>query len=139
MSLDFPYERGRIEIRVNNVIFRSISKQHCHICLKSHVFFQAFSQHGAIRKRMATRFFGAKKIAAALGVPEATTKRWRRRLRSDGDMASRNIGRPRGAEAGVCVWCSVHVPSHICFRDLCVLSLGPLIKSGTRSCHVTHR
>ena len=43
-------------------------------------------------ERMATRGFGSKKIAAALGVPEATTKRWLRRLRSDGDMASRNIG-----------------------------------------------
>ena len=53
-------------------------------------------------ERMATRGFGAKKIAAALGVPEATTKGWLRRLRSDGDMASRNIGRPRDAEAGVC-------------------------------------
>ena len=53
-------------------------------------------------ERMATRGFGAKKIAAALGVLEATTKRWLRRLRSDGDVASRNIGRPLGAEAGVC-------------------------------------
>ena len=52
-------------------------------------------------ERMATRGFGSKKIAAALGVPEATTKRWLRRLRSDGDKASRNIGRPRGAEAGL--------------------------------------
>ena len=50
-------------------------------------------------ERMATRGFGAKKIAAALCVPEATTKRWLQRLRSDGDVASRNIGRPRGAEA----------------------------------------
>ena len=53
-------------------------------------------------ERMATRNFGAKKIAAALGVPEATTKRWLRRQRADGDVASRNTGRPRGAEAGVC-------------------------------------
>ena len=43
-------------------------------------------------ERMATRGFGSKKIAAALGVQEATTKQ---RLRSHGDMASRNIGRPR--------------------------------------------
>ena len=37
-------------------------------------------------------------------------------------MASRNIGRPRGAEAGLCLWCSLHVSSHICrfARDLCV-------------------
>ena len=32
-----------------------------------------------------------------------TTKRWLRRLRSDGDTASCNIGRPCGAEAGVCL------------------------------------
>ena len=42
-------------------------------------------------ERMATRGFGSKKIAAALGVPEATTKR------KEGDMASHNIGRPCGA------------------------------------------
>ena len=53
-------------------------------------------------ERMATRGFGAKKIATTLGLPQSTTKRWLRRLRSDGDVASRNIGRPRGAEAGVC-------------------------------------
>ena len=53
-------------------------------------------------ERMATRGFGAKKIATTLGVWVATTKRWLRRLRSDGDMASRNIGRPRGAEARLC-------------------------------------
>ena len=47
-------------------------------------------------ERVATRGFGGKKIAAALGVPEATTKRWLGRLRSDGDVASRNIGRPLG-------------------------------------------
>ena len=35
-------------------------------------------------------------------MPRSTKKRWLQRLRSDGDMASRNIGRPRGAEAGVC-------------------------------------
>ena len=52
-------------------------------------------------ERMATRGFGSK-IATAFGVLEATTKRWLRRLRSDGDVASRNIGRPSGAEAGVC-------------------------------------
>ena len=52
-------------------------------------------------ERMATQGLGSKKIAAALGVPVSTTKRWLQRLRSDGDMASRNIGRPRGAEVGV--------------------------------------
>ena len=42
-------------------------------------------------ERTATRGFGAKKIEAALGVAEA--KRCLRRLRSDGDVASRNIGK----------------------------------------------
>ena len=69
-------------------------------------------------ERMATRGFGSKKIAAALGVPEATTKRWLRRLRSDGDMASRNIGRPRGAEAGVCLVSRVICPTSL--ELLCV-------------------
>ena len=69
-------------------------------------------------ERMATRGFGAKKIAAALGVPEATTKRWLRRLRSDGDVASRNIGRPRGAEAGVCLVSPVICPTSL--ELLCV-------------------
>ena len=63
-------------------------------------------------ERMAIRGVGAKKIAAALGVPEATTKRWLRRLRSDCEVASRNIGRPRGAELE-CVVCSLHVSSDI--------------------------
>ena len=69
-------------------------------------------------ERMATRGFGAKKIAAALGVPEATTKRWLRRLRSDGNVASRNIGRPRGAEAGVCLVSRVICPTSL--ELLCV-------------------
>ena len=74
-------------------------------------------------ERMATRGFGSKKIAAALGVPVSTTQRWPQRLRSDGDMSSRNIGRPRGAEAGLCVWCSLHVSSHISRRVICVSRL----------------
>ena len=64
-------------------------------------------------ERVATRGFGAKKIAITLGLPQSTTKRWLQRLRSDGDLASRNIGRPRGAEAGVC-------------RVLCMFRLTPL-------------
>ena len=68
-------------------------------------------------ERMATRGFGSKKIAAALGVPVSTTQRWLQRLRSDGDVASRNNGRPRGAEAGVFV-------SHLSARHLCLSSVG---------------
>ena len=54
-------------------------------------------------ERMATRGFGDKKIANTLGLPEATTKRWLRRLRSDGDVAPHNIGRLRAVEASLCV------------------------------------
>ena len=63
---------------------------------------ERFAEERFAMERMATRGFGSKKIAAALGVPLSTTQRWLQRLRSDGDMASRNVGRPRGAEAGVC-------------------------------------
>ena len=75
-------------------------------------------------ERMATRSFGSKKIAAALGVPVSTTQRWLQRLRSDGDMASSNIGRPCGAEAGVCVMFSLHVSSHISRHVICVSRLS---------------
>ena len=56
-------------------------------------------------------------------MPVSTRQRWLRRLRSDGDMASRNIGRPRGAEAGVCVMFSSHVSSHISRRVIRVSHL----------------
>ena len=52
-------------------------------------------------ERMATLGFGSMKIAAA----------------------SRNIGRPRGAEAGECVMFSLHVSSHIFRRVICVSRL----------------
>ena len=58
-------------------------------------------------ERMATRGFGSK-----LGVPVSRTQRCLQRLRSDGDMASRNVGRPRGAKAGVCAM-SLRVSFHI--------------------------
>ena len=85
-------------------------------------------------ERKATRSFGSRKIVEALGVPLSTTQRWLQRLRSDGDMASRNVGRPRGAEAGLCVWCSLHVSSHICriASDLCIFSI-------IRNAFVPHR
>ena len=100
------------------------------ISLKSQVFFR--HSHNMVRsaeerfamKRMATRGFGSKKIATALGVPEATTKRWLQRLRSDGDMASRNVGRPRGADG----WClcvmSLRVSFHISRNALCLWVQG---------------
>ena len=78
------------------------------------------------------------KIATTLGLPQSTTKRWLLRLHSEGEMVSHNIARPRGAEAGVCVCVvlSSHFSSHICrgVRDLCVCSVGLMIKSGACSC-----
>ena len=56
-------------------------------------------------------------------MPVSTTQRWLQRLRSDGDVASRNIGRPRGAEAGVCVKFSLQFSSHISRRVMCVSRL----------------
>ena len=53
------------------------------------------TEESVVVERMATRGFGAKKIAAALGVPEATTKRL------------------RGAEAGVCLVSRVICPTSL--------------------------
>ena len=75
-------------------------------------------------ERMAIRGFGAKKIAATLGVPVATTKRWLQRLRSEGEMVSRNIGRPRGAVAGVRLVLVLSVP-HRSNCHVCLSSVGP--------------
>ena len=78
-------------------------------------------------ERMAKRGFGAKKTAAALGVPEATTKHWLRRVRSDGDMASRNIGRPRRSKCHVCLsfcW-SMDVNTSVEFQPPCSPDLSP--------------
>ena len=69
-------------------------------------------------ERMATRGVGAKKIAAALGVPEATTKRWLRRLHSDGDVASRKH-RTTAWCGGWCVSC-VLCMSRLISLELCV-------------------
>ena len=79
-------------------------------------------------ERMATRGFGSKKIAAALDVPVSTTQRWLQRLRSDGDMSSRNIGRPRGAEAGVCVVFFTFFVSHFSACHLCLTSVSPWLQ-----------
>ena len=46
---------------------------------------------------------GNKKLATAMELPQSTTKRWLQRLRSEVEMVSNNVGRPRGAEAGVCL------------------------------------
>ena len=56
--------------------------------------------------------FGSKKITEALGVPLSTTNRWLQRTRSGEDMVPRNVGRPRGAEARVCVLFSLNLSSH---------------------------
>ena len=74
-------------------------------------------------ERMATPGFGAKKIATTLGLPQPTMKRWLQRLHSDGDKASRNIGRARGGEAGLCVIVFLHVSTHISRRVMCATCL----------------
>ena len=72
-------------------------------------------------ERMATRGFGTKRIAAALGAggdnevaAEAV----------DGDMASCNIGRPRGAEVGVCVLFLVLSVPHCSNCHVCLSFVG---------------
>ena len=54
-------------------------------------------------EKMATSSMGNKKIATTLGLSQSTTKRWLQRVRSEGVMVSHNVGRPRGAEAGLCL------------------------------------
>ena len=123
-----------------------------HISHKSQVFFKP--SHTMVRsaeerfamERMATRGFGAKKIAAALGVPEATAKRWLRKLRSNGDVASRNIGRPRGAEAGVCLVSRVICPTSLELLCVPLVSWSVAVKrsafvpqlSSTPGCLLSH-
>ena len=107
-SMTYPHTTSHISLKISSVV-----KPSHNIMVRS-------TEERFATERMATRGFGSKKIAAALGVPEATTKRWLRRLRSDSDMASRNIGRPRGVEAGVClVSCYL---SHIARIVLCASS-----------------
>ena len=53
--------------------------------------------------KMATAGMGNKKIATTLGVPQSTTKRRMQRLRSEGEKVTHNVGRPRGAEARMCL------------------------------------
>ena len=73
--------------------------------------------------KVAAPGMGNKKIATTLGLPQSTTKRWLQRLRSDGEMVSRNVGRPCSAE--VRVSCFPLFSSHISriARDLCVCSV----------------
>ena len=54
-------------------------------------------------EKMAVAGMGNKKIATTLGLPQSTTKRWLQRPPSEGEMVSHNVGRPRGAEAGLCL------------------------------------
>ena len=64
---------------------------------------------------MATAGMGNKKIVTTLGMPQSTTKRWLQRHRSEGEMVSHKVGRPRGAEAGVCVlFLVLSVPHRSC-------------------------
>ena len=59
-------------------------------------------------------------IATTLGLTQSTTKRWLHGLRSEVEMVSHHVGRPRGAEAGMCP-CFSCCLSHIArvVRDFC--------------------
>ena len=87
-SMTYPHTTSHISLKIPSVF------RHSHNMVRS-------AEERFAMERTATRRFGSKKIATTLGLPQSTTQRWLRRLRSDGDVASRNIGRPRGAEAGV--------------------------------------
>ena len=62
-------------------------------------------------EQMAAQGMSIQKIAETLGVPLRTTTRWLQR--SEGEMVPHNVGRPRGAEAGLC-------PVIFCSLDRCV-------------------
>ena len=64
-------------------------------------------------EKMAAQGVGNKMIATALGLPRSTTKHWLQRRRSDGEMVLRNVGRPRGAEARVCLVFLAFLVSHL--------------------------
>ena len=76
---------------------------------QSHVFVSSFTTRMVLSaqelfaiEKKATAGMG-NMIATALGLPQSITKRWLQRLRSEGEMVSHNVGRPRGAEAGLCL------------------------------------
>ena len=108
-SAHFPYETLTHMTDLMTYPHTTSHISHNHKC------FQAFSLHGSIHRKAFRH--GAhgdprlrrQEIATTLGLPQSTTKRWLQMLRSDGDMVSRNIGRPRGAEAGLCVMSFLHV------------------------------
>ena len=56
------------------------------------------AQELCVIEKMAIAGMGNKKM-----LPQSTTKRWLQRLRSEGEMVSHNVGRPRGEEAGLCL------------------------------------
>ena len=111
---------------------------HSHICSKTQVFKYFLPRWSCPHEKMAIACKGNWKIATTLGLPQSTTKRWLQRLRSESEMVSHNVGRPRGAEAGVCLVSRVICPTslELC-GNLCDLSVGPMIKTGARSCRIT--
>ena len=85
---------------------------HCNsiICLKPHLFTSIFragwcgsAEELFATEKMAAQGLGSKKIATTLGLPLSTTKVWLQRLRSGDDVVPRSVGRPHGAEAGLCL------------------------------------
>ena len=84
-------------------------------------------------EKMAAQSMSMKKIAETVGVPLSTTKRWLNRLRSEGEMVSRNVGRPRGAEAGLCLLSLQFRLASLELRVECGVRFDSAINSGTSS------
>ena len=80
-------------------------------------------------ERMATRGFGAKKIAAALGVPEAlAAATWRRA--TSGDRVVRRL---------VCLVARVICPPSLELSCVPLVCWSTAVKRGARSCHSAHQ
>ena len=84
------------------------SVHHSHTCLKFHVFASVFQRewsgphkNSSPSQRWQSQRCGHQENGDTLGLRQSTTKRWLQRLRSEGEMVSHSIGRPRGQEAGL--------------------------------------
>ena len=74
-------------------------------------------------EKLATAGMGNKKIATTLGLPQSTTKRWLQRVRSEGEIVSHSVGRPRGAEARVSCFPCISRLTSLELRVICAFVL----------------
>ena len=109
------------------------SMHHSVVVIKSQVFTHILRGLWCVLQRkllaienMAAQGMGNKKITEALGVPLSTTKRWQQRLRSEGEVVSHNVGRPRGEEARVCL---VFLGAHLHFAEILNRATWPIVFS----------